>query len=44
MSNFWSDKTVLITGVNGFVGRNCLQMLSSYNPHKIISISRKKLI
>ena len=41
---FWSKKTVLITGVNGFIGGNLVKLLVSLGANVIgISNDRKKI-
>jgi CDP-glucose 4,6-dehydratase len=40
--NFWSNKTVLITGINGFIGGNLAKKLISLNAN-VIGISNRKL-
>ena len=40
--NFWSNKTVLITGINGFIGGNLAKKLVNLNAN-VIGISNKRL-
>ena len=39
--NFWNNKTVLITGINGFIGGNLAKQLISLGA-KIIGISNRR--
>lgn len=39
---FWADKTVLVTGASGFVGKHLMTQLKKANPKKIIAPSSKE--
>ena len=40
---FWNNKTILITGINGFVGGNLAKELINYGA-KIIGITKNKIL
>ena len=42
MSNFWKDKTILVTGVCGTVGRELLNQLASFNCRQIRGIDNNE--
>lgn len=39
--SFWSDKTVLVTGGTGFLGRHITQALEAIQPRKLVSLGSK---
>ena len=33
MKNFWKDKTVVVTGADGFIGSHLIEYLVDYSAH-----------
>lgn len=43
MTNFWQDKTVLVTGAHGFVGQHLVKQLKDLKPKRLITPTSKEL-